>query len=701
LILFIQAVFVRNFAIVKQLESKAINSKVSVVIPTYNCDRYIAEAIESVLHQTYTNYEILVVDDGSTDKTRQSLEPYIGKICYIYQENQGVSAARNRGIKEAKGEFIAFLDADDYFLLPSKLADQVACFKQYPKLGIVHSGWKKVNHYGEAILDIERWYDSPTLDLKTWVSQQPALPSAMMFRKEWLERVGDFDVNLTHLEDVDLAIRLAFEGCQATWLKKITVAYRQHDNSAVAQGTVQQAKSTILVLNKVFSRLDLPKDLRQIENSVRIGNLSWVAFCLYKNQQFDAMADYLKQSLNYIDRKNKNIVLLWIEMFNTFSRNFYGQFLEIHEITVLPQWKKLIADVLNFQPRNDIYRINSLNKDNKNDLEEIKSISNILAQNTTIFHYPQKLKFNLSLLSNFGEHRSGWSYAINSLKCLQNDSGILVEPFVENDFCWWLKKPFKKPWIGFVHNPQNMPKWFKYNQSPQALFSSKLWKESLESCKGLFCLSQYHKLWLQEQMGFDIPIASLIHPTETPNIKFSMQRFLANCDRKIVQVGWWLRKLHSIYYLPVNRLRKSMLKLNKYYINEMFEMERKEFNIRPNLNDVEIIDRLPEAEYDELLSKNIVYLDLYDSSANNAIIECIVRNTPVLVNPLPAVIEYLGKDYPLYFNSHNEAARKAEDFSLIQETHEYLKSHPIKEKLTAEYFLKSFAESKIYQNLTV
>jgi len=202
-------------------------------------------------------------------------------------------------------------------------------------------------------------------------------------------------------------------------------------------------------------------------------------------------------------------------------------------------------------------------------------------------------------------------------------------------------------------------------------------------------------------MGFDIPIASLIHPTETPNIKFSMQRFLANCDRKIVQVGWWLRKLHSIYYLPVNRLRKSMLKLNKYYINEMFEMERKEFNIRPNLNDVEIIDRLPDAEYDELLSKNIVYLDLYDSSANNAIIECIVRNTPVLVNPLPAVIEYLGKDYPLYFNSHNEAARKAEDFSLIQETHEYLKSHPIKEKLTAEYFLKSFAESKIYQNLTV
>jgi len=89
--------------------------KVSVIIPTYNCASYVIEAIESVLKQTYKDYEIIVVDDGSTDNTKEILEPYIKErmIQYVYQNNQGVSAARNRGIRMSNGEFVAFLDADD------------------------------------------------------------------------------------------------------------------------------------------------------------------------------------------------------------------------------------------------------------------------------------------------------------------------------------------------------------------------------------------------------------------------------------------------------------------------------------------------------------------------------------------------------------------------------------------------------------
>lgn len=90
-------------------------SYVSVVIPAYNCAEYIKEAIDSVLNQTYRDFEIIVVDDGSTDNTKEILEPYIKKrmIQYVYQNNQGISAARNRGIRMAKGDFIAFLDSDD------------------------------------------------------------------------------------------------------------------------------------------------------------------------------------------------------------------------------------------------------------------------------------------------------------------------------------------------------------------------------------------------------------------------------------------------------------------------------------------------------------------------------------------------------------------------------------------------------------
>ena len=105
---------------------------------------------------------------------------------------------------------------------------------------------------------------------------------------------------------------------------------------------------------------------------------------------------------------------------------------------------------------------------------------------------------------------------------------------------------------------------------------------------------------------------------------------------------------------------------------------------------VKLLPFLPNDQYDQLLSENIVFLDLYDSVANNTIIECIVRNTPVLVNPLPSVIEYLGIDYPLYFNTLEEAALKAENIDLIIEAHHFLVEHRVKRKLTGKYFRKSW-----------
>ena len=102
------------------------NPIVSVIIPAYNVEKYIRNAIDSVLGQTYKDIEIIVVDDGSTDGTKKSLEPYIkdNKIIYLYQNNRGLSGARNSGIKTAKGEYIALLDADDLFY-PSKIEKQL------------------------------------------------------------------------------------------------------------------------------------------------------------------------------------------------------------------------------------------------------------------------------------------------------------------------------------------------------------------------------------------------------------------------------------------------------------------------------------------------------------------------------------------------------------------------------------------------
>jgi hypothetical protein len=179
-----------------------------------------------------------------------------------------------------------------------------------------------------------------------------------------------------------------------------------------------------------------------------------------------------------------------------------------------------------------------------------------------------------------------------------------------------------------------------------------------------------------------------------------MEAFQVNPDKKIVQIGYWLRKLHSIYYLPVTRLKKAVVHQNAHYIHQLFAAEKREFQLEPDYGAVEVLPFLSDDQYDDLLSRNIVYVELYDSSANNAVVECIVRNTPILINPLPAVKEYLGEDYPFYFSHRSQAARKAEDAALIEETHRYLKAHPVKEKLTAAHFLKSVGDSEIYQNLS-
>ena len=113
--------------------------KVSVIIPAYNAEKFIGEAIESVLNQTYKNIEIIVVDDGSKDNTYHIVKQNFGnQVKLIRKKNGGVSSARNMGVKNAEGEFIAYLDADDYWL-PQKLEIQLRCFEKFPECGLCYT----------------------------------------------------------------------------------------------------------------------------------------------------------------------------------------------------------------------------------------------------------------------------------------------------------------------------------------------------------------------------------------------------------------------------------------------------------------------------------------------------------------------------------------------------------------------------------
>ena len=179
---------------------------VSTIIPTYNRQDYIIIALKSVLSQTYKDYEIIIVDDGSTDETKKVLAPYRDKIRYFYHENRGIPATRNRGIREAKGDCIAFLDSDDYWL-PHKLEQQISCFKENPHYGMVATRGSSISPDGKF-----RKKNRP--GKSGWIMTDLfkanfIRTSSAMIRKECFEKVELFDESLAQCQEYDLWLRLA------------------------------------------------------------------------------------------------------------------------------------------------------------------------------------------------------------------------------------------------------------------------------------------------------------------------------------------------------------------------------------------------------------------------------------------------------------------------------------------------------------
>ena len=180
---------------------------VSVIISTYNYGLYVCDAVESALSQTYSMVEVIVVDDGSTDDTRERLAPYTDRIKYIYQNNAGVSAARNTGMRVAQGEYLAFLDADDRFH-PQKLEFQMALFARDRKLGLVGTGHTtRVPVIWETSVGSQ--FETDYFTLEDMVIQPRFGTSTVVLRKECIESVGSFDPALSRVEDYDLWIRIA------------------------------------------------------------------------------------------------------------------------------------------------------------------------------------------------------------------------------------------------------------------------------------------------------------------------------------------------------------------------------------------------------------------------------------------------------------------------------------------------------------
>jgi glycosyltransferase involved in cell wall biosynthesis len=223
---------------------------ISVIVPTYNRSRYLVTAVEGVFAQTYESLEIIIVDDGSTDDTPQALKPYSGRVRCIYQENRGVSAARNRGILAAQGELLAFLDTDDVWL-PQKIERQMACLERRPTAGLAHTD--ALYLHGDSDRTSKRPDIVHSCDGDCYANLffgNRIVTSSVIVRRQCLEKVGGFDETIRYAEDYDLWIRLA-RHFEFAYCNEALVLYRLHPSNAIKDALALR-RGDVYVLNKAL-----------------------------------------------------------------------------------------------------------------------------------------------------------------------------------------------------------------------------------------------------------------------------------------------------------------------------------------------------------------------------------------------------------------------------------------------------------------
>jgi len=544
--------------------------------------------------------------------------------------------------------------------------------------------------------------------------------------------------------------------------------------------------------------------------------------------------DYAK--INLIDKISTNdskISTAYTKALKLATDHNYSHFTQIKETKLQDICVQIISYTLTDGSLNSIYNYGmkeKLFKSNYTSLncftEEWKWVINDYTKKRysaqKLYNNPYGL-FNINYIDQVdysGVHRSGWQYVYEKINYLHNsNSDLYLDLYLDRTFHWNKEVnkflniiPYTKNWIGFVHHTfdTSFSDYNCYNMLDNPDFI-----ESLKVCKGLFVLSTDLRIKFQKEFfkrNIHVPVFNLIHPTQVSSIpQWNYNQFINNNDKKIINVGAWLRNIFSFYHLNLpnkytfiynksrfpwykvrvnDNIRKVCLKgghmdnyfpflnftndLGQFLIleeNNQFPVKVSSQNVsgnssqnisgnssqnisgnssqnisgnssqnisgnssqnvsgnssqnvsgnsssnvsssggeiannwyrhyhdhmRDTINSVDLINQLTNEQYDDLLTKNIVFINLVDASAVNTIIECIVRNTPIVVNDHPAVKEMLGKNYPLYytngidlFNTNKEIEKLLQNTNNIKKANIYLKKLD-KTKYTIEYFIKEF-----------
>jgi GT2 family glycosyltransferase len=323
-------------------------SLVSVVVPTYNRAYCLARTLDSVLAQTHANFEIILVDDGSTDGTEDLVARSFGRdgrIKYIYQQNQGVTAARNRALAMSQGDYVAFLDSDDVWM-PWKLEIQLACFRQCPEVGMVWTEMQAVGPRGEVVSNAYlrtmyhayRWFKNADLFPQSYALPETTLPrelagirvhvgdifsqmvmgslvhtSTVMLSRERLEMVGCFNEKLRVAgEDYDFHLRT----CRQGPVGFVDVASIQYQTGMADQLTGQTYKvhASRNCITTVEEALRRDRDVIRLPGSMirarKAEIYQWAGDCLLSGGQPGQARKHLLKSLVYRPMQFRTLALL-------------------------------------------------------------------------------------------------------------------------------------------------------------------------------------------------------------------------------------------------------------------------------------------------------------------------------------------------------------------------------------------------------
>lgn len=278
---------------------------VSVIIPTYNYARFLREAIDSALAQTRPALEVIVVDDGSTDGTRELLAEYGERIRVLSQQNQGVAAARNAGIGAANGDYLAFLDSDDAWY-PRKLEQQMLRFEQEPHLGLVHCGAEMIDAEGRTLDTTTGGMEGDVAEAMLRLDREVIMPqgSSIVVPKRIAMDLGGFDVRLPPSEDWDFCYRLASR-YSIGYVPVVLVRYRLH-GAGIHMNIPRMERAMLLALEKAFA----DPSVRPLRN-YSYGRLHrTLAGCYFQTRQLREFARHAVLSLRY-DPRNIGYFAAW------------------------------------------------------------------------------------------------------------------------------------------------------------------------------------------------------------------------------------------------------------------------------------------------------------------------------------------------------------------------------------------------------